>query len=251
MSNFLISSDLRSSFSFSLSCSVFSDQACVQADTANKIITISETQSPLKCCFSNCTYTVRHHRFEWIFGQILIILTDLQTLPSHTDCATAFEERSEKHSQSSAEELPESQTRAPGGGCQGDAQEHHRGSEANLVSPWRTVKAHCHLWAASSIRSSALPRTAGAAGRRSRTARALLAGEPLCLRDLHWHPSAGASGQRCLVPARPLRTEPLRAALRLQRACLLGAAKGGQQLWSVVSADVWSPCGWLCTISVL
>lgn len=54
MSNFLISSDLLSSFSFSLPCSVVSHQACVQVDTDNKTITISETCCALKCCFSNC-----------------------------------------------------------------------------------------------------------------------------------------------------------------------------------------------------
>lgn len=251
MSNILISSDLLSSFSLSLPCSVISHQACVQADTDNKIITNSETYSALKCCFSNYIDAIWHLRFEWVFQQILLIVTDLQTLPSRTDYVTALGERKSRALCCRAPRKPDSSTSSRG--RQADAhRQTPKGSEANLVSPRRTVKAHCHLWAASSIRSAALLHGAGL-------------GEGPWLRQLCWSEPRSAAeellqsrthlpmpaGSGACLPARLLRTEPPGAALWLLRAfsCLLGYANAEQQLWSMVLMV--TPLWWLCPFPVL
>lgn len=59
MSTFLMSTQLLSCFSFfSLPCSVFSHQACVQAAVENKMATISTRYSCLKRGFFNCIAAV-------------------------------------------------------------------------------------------------------------------------------------------------------------------------------------------------
>lgn len=166
--------------------------------------TISATHSHLKRSFFNCIATVCHCRLDWIFWQILLILTGPQTLPSHRDYVTAFPERTEKRSQPSAKQLAESQTWAPQAGLQGEwgcytvAHRHYLGSEEILVflsrKQWR-LTATCGQPLASA--PCAIPRNVGA--RRSLAAMALLVKDPLSLKELQSHPPAKSSGLRCLT----------------------------------------------------